>query len=138
MESLKSKVITLPHAKHAYARCFLFSRIMQGMLNPSLPQRKKNVKPKLKRRGRPRKRKFKRDPWEDDDELSDKDEDDEDDDDLRHYKMNGRKGGRRKWNYTFKEDEEDVFVETVIDDEEPSITEEVSDFYMFHKQSLKQ
>lgn len=99
---------------------------MQGMLNPSLPRRRKNVKPKLKRRGRPRKRKFKSDPWEDDDEVSDKDDDD-DEEDLRHYKMNGRKGGRRKWNYTFKEDEEDAFVETVIDDDEPSITEEVSD-----------
>ncbi|XP_059360149.1 histone-lysine N-methyltransferase 2B-like isoform X1 [Carassius carassius] len=97
-----------------------------GMLNPSLPQRRKNVKPKLKKRGRPRKRKFKSDPWEDDDEVSDKD-DDEEEEDLRHYKMNGRKGGRRKWNYTFKEDEEDVFVETVIDDDEPSITEEDPD-----------
>uniref|UniRef100_A0A8C2I2G8 Methyl-CpG binding domain protein 1a n=1 Tax=Cyprinus carpio TaxID=7962 RepID=A0A8C2I2G8_CYPCA len=97
-----------------------------GMLNPSLPRRRKNVKPKLKRRGRPRKRKFKSDPWEDDDEVSDKDDDD-DEEDLRHYKMNGRKGGRRKWNYTFKEDEEDAFVETVIDDDEPSITEEDPD-----------
>ncbi|XP_058640666.1 methyl-CpG-binding domain protein 1a isoform X2 [Onychostoma macrolepis] len=95
-----------------------------GMLNPSLPRRRKNVKPKLKRRGRPRKQKFKSDPWEDDDEVSEKDDDEED---LRHYKMNGRKGGKRKWNYTFKEDEEDAFVETVIDDDEPSITEEDPD-----------
>ncbi|XP_016359424.1 uncharacterized protein LOC107701816 isoform X3 [Sinocyclocheilus anshuiensis] len=95
-----------------------------GMLNPSLPRRRKNVKPKLKRRGRPRKRKFGSNPWEDEDEVSVKDDDEED---LRHYKMNGRKGGRRKWNYTFKEDEEDAFVEAVIDDDEPSITEEDPD-----------
>lgn len=98
---------------------------MQGMLNPSFPRRRENVKPKLKRRGRPRKQKFKSDPWEDDDQVSYKDDDEED---LRHYKMNGRKGGRRKWNYTFKEDEEDAFVEAVIDDDEPSNTEVVSDF----------
>ncbi|XP_016089477.1 uncharacterized protein [Sinocyclocheilus grahami] len=95
-----------------------------GMLNPSLPRRRKNVKPKLKRRGRPRKRKFGSNPWEDEDEVSVKDDDE---DDLRHYKMNGRKGGRRKWNYTFKEDEEDAFVEAVIDDDELSITEEDPD-----------
>ncbi|XP_050972981.1 methyl-CpG-binding domain protein 1a isoform X2 [Labeo rohita] len=98
-----------------------------GMRSPSLPRRRRNVKPKLKRRGRPpRKRKFRSNPWEDDDEVSDKDADD-DEDDLRHYKMNGRKGGKRKWNYTFKEDEEDMFVEAVIDDDEPSNTEEDPD-----------
>ncbi|XP_043103551.1 methyl-CpG-binding domain protein 1a isoform X2 [Puntigrus tetrazona] len=99
----------------------LHAQRANGMLNPSLPRRK-NVKPKLKRRGRPpRKLKFKSDPWEDGDEASDQDEGE---DALRRCKMNGRKGGRRKWNYTFKEDEEDVFVETVIDDDEPSFTEE--------------
>ncbi|KAL1270299.1 hypothetical protein QQF64_032588 [Cirrhinus molitorella] len=41
-----------------------------GMLSPSLPRRRRNVKPKLKRRGRPpRKRKFRSNPWEDDDEI---------------------------------------------------------------------
>ncbi len=125
MASLKSEVITWPHAKWCkmhLVRCFSFYRIMQGML------RRRNVKPKLKKRGRPRKQKFKSEPWEDEDEVSDKDDEE---DDLRHYKMNGRKGGRRKWNYTFKEDEEDAFIETVIDDDELSITE-VSDFKMLH------
>lgn len=85
------------------------------------------MKPKLKKRGRPpRKQKFRSNPWENDDEVSDKDEDDKEH--LRRYKMNGRKGGRRKWNYSFKEDEEDMFIEAVIEDDRASNTEEVSDF----------
>ncbi|XP_073675983.1 uncharacterized protein [Garra rufa] len=98
-----------------------------GMLNQSLPRRRRNVKPKLKRRGRPpRKRKFRDNPWEDDEEVSDKDADD-DEDDLGHYKMNGKTGGKSKWNYSFKEDDEDMFVEAVIEDDEPSNGEEDPD-----------
>ncbi|KTF86707.1 hypothetical protein cypCar_00035423 [Cyprinus carpio] len=97
-----------------------------GMLKPSLPQRRRDVKPKLKKRGRPpRKQKFRSSPWENDDEVSDKDEDDKEH--LRRYKMNGRKGGRRKWNYSFKEDEEDMFIEAVIEDDRASNTEEDPD-----------
>lgn len=125
---LTSNGITQYTQIHTCSMFLVLSYHMQGMRSPSLPRRRRNVKPKLKRRGRPpRKRKFRSNPWEDDDEVSDKDADD-DEDDLRHYKMNGRKGGKRKWNYTFKEDEEDMFVEAVIDDDEPSNTEEVSDF----------
>ncbi|XP_026102702.1 uncharacterized protein LOC113074163 isoform X2 [Carassius auratus] len=101
--------------------------IVEGKRNPSLPRRRRDEKPKLKRRGRPsKKQKLRSNPWEDDDEVSYKDEDDKED--LRRYKMNGRrKGGKRKWKYSFKEEEEDVFIEAVIEEDGASNTEENPD-----------
>ncbi|XP_016127171.1 uncharacterized protein [Sinocyclocheilus grahami] len=108
-------------------KCRLRQCKFQSRLHGQRANRRRNVKPKLKRRGRPpRKRKFRSNPWEDDEEVSD-DDDDDDKEDLRHYKMNGGKGGRRKWNYSFKEDEEDMFIEAVIEDDGPSNTEEDPD-----------
>ncbi|XP_016323711.1 uncharacterized protein LOC107674282 [Sinocyclocheilus anshuiensis] len=108
-------------------KCRLRQCKFQSRLHGQRAYRRRNVKPKLKRRGRPpRKRKFRSNPWEDDEEVSD-DDDDDDKEDLRHYKMNGGKGGRRKWNYSFKEDEEDMFVEALIEDDGPSNTEEDPD-----------
>ncbi|XP_077079708.1 methyl-CpG-binding domain protein 1a isoform X1 [Siphateles boraxobius] len=104
-------------------------------LNPSLPRRR-NVKPKLKRRGRPaKKRKFRSKPWEDDDDDDDDDDDedemsdkDNDEEEVRQYKMNGSKArGRKKWNYSFKEEDDDMFIEAVIEDDEPSNIEEDPD-----------
>ncbi|XP_051951022.1 uncharacterized protein LOC127621463 isoform X2 [Xyrauchen texanus] len=87
--------------------------------SPSFPRRRKYKKP-----GRlSKKRKNSRHPWDND---YDDDNDDDDDDDVitdkedvnvefKRLKKNGsRSRGRRKWNYSFKE--EDTFVEAVIDD----------------------
>ncbi|XP_051509440.1 uncharacterized protein LOC127415021 isoform X2 [Myxocyprinus asiaticus] len=88
--------------------------------NPSFPRRRKYNKP-----GRPsKKRKNSRHPWDND--YDDDDNDDDDDDvvtdkedvkvEFKRLKRNGsRSRGRRKWNYSFKE--EDTFVEAVIDDD---------------------
>ncbi|XP_042617646.1 uncharacterized protein LOC109063625 isoform X3 [Cyprinus carpio] len=107
-------------------KCRLRQCKFQSRLHGQRANRRRDVKPKLKKRGRPpRKQKFRSSPWENDDEVSDKDEDDKEH--LRRYKMNGRKGGRRKWNYSFKEDEEDMFIEAVIEDDRASNTEEDPD-----------
>lgn len=107
---------------------------MQRNLNPSLPRRRTNMKSKIKRRGRPaKKRRFRSKPWEEDDDDDDDDEEmsdkDDDEEEVKHYKMNGSKArGRRKWNYSFKEEDDDMFIEAVLEDDEPSNIEEVSDF----------
>ncbi|XP_067249608.1 methyl-CpG-binding domain protein 1a [Chanodichthys erythropterus] len=108
----------------------LHSQTAKRNLNPSLPRRRTNMKSKIKRRGRPaKKRRFRSKPWEeedddddDDEEMSDKDDDEEE---VKHYKMNGSKArGRRKWNYSFKEEDDDMFIEAVLEDDEPSNIEE--------------
>ncbi|XP_067270469.1 methyl-CpG-binding domain protein 1a isoform X3 [Pseudorasbora parva] len=109
----------------------LHARSRSRKLNQSLPQRR-NMKSKIKRRGRPgKKRRFRSKPWEEDDDDDDDDEemsDKEDDEDVKPYKMNGsRARGRRKWNYSFKEEDDDMFVEAVIEDDEPSNIEEDPD-----------
>lgn len=92
------------------------------------------MKSKIKRRGRPaKKRRFRSKPWEEDDDDDDDDEEmsdkDDDEEEVKHYKMNGSKArGRRKWNYSFKEEDDDMFIEAVLEDDEPSNIEEVSDF----------
>ncbi|KAG1972178.1 methyl-CpG binding domain protein [Pimephales promelas] len=103
--------------------------------SPSLSRRRGNMKPKLKRRGRStKKRRFRSKPWEDDDDDDDDDDEDEmsekdnDEDEGRPFKMNGSKArGKKKWNYSFKEEDDDMFIEAVIEDDEPSNVEEDPD-----------
>ncbi|XP_051964930.1 methyl-CpG-binding domain protein 1a isoform X2 [Xyrauchen texanus] len=83
--------------------------------SPSFSRRRKYNKP-----GRPsKKRKNARHPWDKDYDEDDVITDKEDKVDLRRFKRNGsRSRGRRKWNYSLKEEEEDTFVEAVIGDDD--------------------
>lgn len=98
-----------------------FRNGMKGVPTSSLSPIKKMIKSnkllKIKKRGRPRKKKFKNDPWEEEEEDYEVSDNDEDDQELRSSEMNGsqvRKHG--KWSYTFKEDEDDAaYVEDVVD-----------------------
>ncbi|XP_056320038.1 methyl-CpG-binding domain protein 1a isoform X2 [Danio aesculapii] len=96
-----------------------FRNGMNGV--PTLPPIRKMIKSnkilKIKKRGRPPKKKFKNDPWEEEEDDYEASDNDEDDQELRSSEMNGtqvRKHG--KWSYTFKEDEDDAaYVEDVVD-----------------------
>lgn len=81
------------------------------------PRRRKMLNQKFNKRGRPRKRRIRKDPWDDDGE--DYSSDKEDETELKHFKTKGiRKRQKKKWSYSFKEEEEEeMFIEAVIDDE---------------------
>ncbi|XP_051525601.1 uncharacterized protein LOC127424426 isoform X2 [Myxocyprinus asiaticus] len=85
--------------------------------SPSFSRRRK-----YKPRRPSKKQKNSRHPWDNDYDEDDDDDvitDKEDKVDLRHFKRNGsRSRGRRKWNYSFKEEEGDTFVEAVIGDDD--------------------
>lgn len=82
------------------------------------------IKKKLKP-GQPKRRRTTKNPWDVDSE--DYGSDNEDETKLKHFNTKGtRKRQRKKWNYSFKEEEEEeMFIEAVVDEDEP---DEVFDF----------
>ncbi|XP_057212552.1 methyl-CpG-binding domain protein 1a isoform X2 [Triplophysa rosa] len=91
------------------------------------PRRRKMIKKKLKP-GQPKKRRTRKNPWDVDGE--DYGSDKEDETKLKHFNAKGtRKRQRKKWNYSFKEEEEEeeeMFIEAVLDDDEPDESDSLS------------